>query len=167
MSQCSHVYNYTCACLVLFDKIAILSLCVFCGVGASAAYAYIKYGEWGDSGKEKCTNTLVAHCPAFCSEVGEDRSGSEGVVAMLRETLSQEKKMRLCSREKVVLDGHFPDDVEHHSKEASSDVFTVQRGLTYPFEFIDYGACFYRKYFYEKGVFHFSFSLCVHVCVWG
>ena len=118
--------------------------------GASAAYAYTHYGESGEE-RGKCFNTLVAHCPPFCTEVGEERSGPEGVVSLLRDTLSQDKKMRLCSREKVVLDGHFPDDVD--SREASWNVFTVQTGLTYPFEFIDYGACYYRRFFYEKGVY--------------
>ena len=122
--------------------------------GASAAYAYTHYGESAEE-RGNCFNTLVAHCPPFCTEVGEDRSGPEGVVSLVRDTLSQEKKMRLCSREKVVLDGHFPDDVD--SKETTSNVFTVQSGLTYPFEFIDYGACYYRKYFYERGK-------CISVC---
>lgn len=131
--------------------------------GASAAYAFAQYGEGGEWTREKFSNTLVASCPAFCTEVGEDWSKPEGVIALLRETLSQEKRMRLCSRERAVLDGHFPDAEEHQSKGSKSDVFTVQTGLTYPFEFIDYGACYYRKFFYEKGVCSYMY-VCMHVC---
>lgn len=95
-------------------------------------------------------NELVAVCPAFRNEIGErgDWFVSQGIITKLRESLSHEKRLRVCSREKIVLDGEFD---ESSNGPISVDTFTVQSGLTFPLEFIDYGACYYRNYFYDKG----------------
>lgn len=94
-------------------------------------------------------NELVAVCPAFRNEIGGgDWLLPQDVIAKLRDTLSQEKRLRLCSREKIVLDGEFD---EASNGPINGDTFTVQSGLTFPLEFIDYGACYYRNYFYDKG----------------
>lgn len=116
--------------------------------GASAASVLSQDGPFN---WEKHSNTLVAACPAFCTEVGEKWTGTEGQVFKLRETLSQEKRLRLCSRERVVLDGRVPPMDGDQYQNATPDVFTVQSGLTYPFEFFDYGACYYRNFFFDKG----------------
>lgn len=94
-------------------------------------------------------NNLVAPCPAFKNEIGNDCLPEGSIVAHLRNVLSLEKKMRLCSRERVVLDGPFA--TEDSEVAIKTDVFTVQSGLTFPLEFIDYGACYYRNYFFDKG----------------
>ena len=62
--------------------------------------------------------------------------------------------MRLCSRERVVLDGMFQsrDEISENQGTGSvGEVFTIQTGLTFPMEFIDFGACYYRKFFFDKG----------------
>ena len=101
--------------------------------------------QGGDIGNE-----LVAVCPAFRNEIGErgDWLLPQDIITKLRGSLSHEKRLRLCSREKIVLDGEFD---ESSNGPISVDTFTVQSGLTFPLEYIDYGACYYRNYFYDKG----------------
>ena len=76
--------------------------------------------------------------------------------------------MRLCSRERVVLDGVFPskDEVlENQGGGSAGEVFTIQTGLTFPMEFIDFGACYYRKFFFEKG--QYCLIVCLSSCVFS
>lgn len=104
-------------------------------------------------------NELVALCPSFTNEIGGDWS-RDTVISKLRDALSDDKKLRLYSRERVVLDGHLlsteSSEMDSTSTIAAANnndaIFTVQSGLTFPLEFIDYGACYYRHHFYDKGI---------------
>jgi hypothetical protein len=95
-------------------------------------------------------NDLVAVCPAFTNEIGNERDvhvTEDNIILKFRESLSQDKKMRLYSRERVVFDGYFVND---DCQTKPSDVFTVQSGSIFPLEYIDFGACYYRNHFYNK-----------------
>lgn len=96
-------------------------------------------------------NELVASCPAFKIEIGDDWLAAGSPTLQLRDGLSQDKKMRLNSREKVILDGMLTVRDLNKMDRSSSQVFTVQSGLRFPLEYIDHGACYYRHYFFEKG----------------
>ena len=103
-------------------------------------------------------NDLVASCPAFKNEVGGDSDWLEDgnrAIVMIRESLSHEKQKRVGSRERLVLDGEIPTKDTMHTKGAMSrqaiEIFQPQLGMHYPFEFIDYGASYYRNYFLGTG----------------
>ena len=123
--------------------------------GASAAVLTTDIVEGGDlnSNEAEVGNDLVAVCPAFKNEIGSEKQNEDNVIERFRCSMSQDKKMRLYSRERVVLDSYFCEDCEKHEEidEDGSDIFTIQSGNTYPIEFVDFGACYYRNYFYNKG----------------
>lgn len=120
--------------------------------GASAALLTADGGgeDLSNGSELEVENNLVAVCPAFKNEIGGDTLHEGNVIERLRPSLSQDKKMRLCSRERAVLDGYFEDSNEYSEGEAS-EVFTIQAGNTFPIEFVDFGACYYRNYFVNKG----------------
>ncbi len=112
--------------------------------GASAAQVVVNGDE--PNLKEETSNSLVAPCPSFTNEVGSSWLPKDSPLLKLKDILSQEKKMRIYSREWAVLDGDFDNNCTE-----TSQVFTVQSGMTYPLEYIDYGACYFRNHFYGKG----------------
>ena len=120
--------------------------------GASAAILNQIEVNGDSSNLEETGNSLVAPCPSFTNEVGSSWLPKDSPLLKLREILSQEKKMRIYSRECAVLDGDFVAASDSNNGGAEiSQVFTVQSGITYPLEYIDYGACYYRNHFYGKG----------------
>lgn len=129
--------------------------------GASAAhYEEVHIGD----GR---ANDLVARCPAFRNEVGgmRDWMRTEGdVVLSLREGLSHEKKKRVGMRGNLVLNGELPSKELFQQKGPMSDqvnkILQKQTGIYYPFEFIDYGASFYRHYFLGQGTYATAVCVC-------
>ena len=119
--------------------------------GASAANLLSLEAAAAQELSPETGNDLVAPCPAFKIETGGDWLPKDSIILQLKEGLSQEKKMRLNSREKVVLDGILSSQDMKNQDRPSGQVFTVQSGLKFPLEFIDHGACYYRHYFFEKG----------------
>ncbi len=120
--------------------------------GASAAHS-----DSDTSEKTGLYNTLVSACPAFTNEIGGDSDWlvSGNPILMLRESLSTDKQRRVGSREKMILDGEVPFKSMVHSRgpmnRQVSDVFLPKTGISYPFEFIDFGASYYRNYFLHNG----------------
>lgn len=127
--------------------------------GASAALLTVGDESNGDNNvldeASEVGNDLVAVCPAFKNEIGGGDWLQDNVISKLRDYLSQDKKLRLCSRESVVMDGEFRESSNDKPVTTTTTeyngIFTVQSGLTFPLEFIDHGACYYRQYFYDKG----------------
>ena len=103
------------------------------------------------------SNELVASCPSFRNEIGGDSECSEAgsSVMSLRGSLSHEKQKRVGTREKMVLDGELPVKELIQSRGAmsrqASSVFEPYSGVHFPFEYIDYGATYYRNYFMGQG----------------
>lgn len=127
--------------------------------GASAAH------EGGV--EDGISNTLVAPCAAFTNEIGGDSDwlSSGNPVLLLRDCLSIDKQRRVGSRERMILDGEVPLKSMMHSRgpmnKQVSYVLLPKTGLSYPFEFIDYGASYYRNYFLEHG----EYNLYVYVII--
>ena len=116
--------------------------------GASAAHC-----ETSSSG-DSVGNDLVAACPAFRNEVGGDEFAPGGTLEKLRKSLSHDKKKRVGTRMNMVLDGGISDKDSQNVQGTSyqtTNLFQRQAGIYHPFEFIDYGACYYRNHFNERG----------------
>lgn len=121
--------------------------------GASAAAS-------ADNGlTEDSSNELVASCPAFKTDIGSDHrdNGGRDFLYKFREHLSYDKRKRLCTREKLLFDGQVPV-VEPMISETkmlrhTTEVLYSKSGIHYPFEFIDYGASYYRNYFLHEGMY--------------
>ena len=120
--------------------------------GASAAHDH--------NNKETCEdvcNSLIAGCPAFKNEIGGDNDwlAQDSPVLLLRNHMSHDKQKRLGSREKLIVDGEIPlkDIVQSRGPMSHqvSEVLQPQAGIHYRFEFLDYGASFYRNYFLGQG----------------
>lgn len=121
--------------------------------GASAAHGSTDPTPFAD-GQE---NALVACCPAFTNEVGGDSDWLSigNPVLIVREGLSIDKQRRIGSRERMILDGELPlkgmlQNRGPMSRQVS-DVLLPKTGISYPFEFIDFGASYYRNYFLPHG----------------
>ena len=106
---------------------------------------------------EDDSNELVASCPAFKTDIGGDHDviGEREFVGEFKEHLSYDKRKRLCTREKLIFDGEIPL-IEPMISEAKNmrltkEVLCAKSGIHYPFEFIDYGASYYRNYFLHEG----------------
>lgn len=116
--------------------------------GASAAHC--ETGDFGDS----VANDLVASCPAFRNEIGGDEFVPGGTMDKLRKSLSHDKNKRVGTRMNMILDGDIPNRDAQNVQGMDSQTATLfqrQAGIYHPFEFIDYGACYYRNHFYEHG----------------
>lgn len=116
--------------------------------GASAAH--YETGDFGDT----VSNDLVASCPAFRNEIGGDEFVHGGAMDKLRKSLSHDKNKRVGTRMNMVLDGDIPNkDLQNLQSMGFHTVALFQRqaGIYHPFEFIDYGACYYRNHFYDQG----------------
>jgi len=124
--------------------------------GASAAHGEDDGQGSSDIGS---SGSLVAPCPAFTNELGGDSDWLTpgNPVLLLRDCLSIDKQRRIGSREKMILDGDLPLKALILTRGAMnrqvSQFFLPRTGLNYPFEFIDYGASYYRNYFLEHGEF--------------
>lgn len=122
--------------------------------GASAAHGS---GENVPPEKAGQSNTLVACCAAFTNEIGGDSDwlNKGNPVLLLREALSVDKQRRIGSRERLILDGELPLKSMVQSRgpmnRQVSDVLLPKTGISYPFEFIDFGASYYRNYFLLNG----------------
>ena len=131
--------------------------------GASAAHSDSDGQGSSDVGS---SNSLVASCPAFTNEQGGDSDwlSSGNPILLIRDCLSIDKQRRIGSRERMILDGDLPLKTHILTRgpmnRQVSQFFLPRTGLNYPFEFIDYGASYYRNYFLEHGEF-----VCVCVCV--
>jgi hypothetical protein len=108
---------------------------------------------------EDDSNELVASCPAFKTDIGDDHDmiGERDFIGKLKEYLSYDKRKRLRTREKLIFDGEIPL-MEPMISEAKNmrfakEVLDARSGIHYPFEFIDYGASYYRNYFLYEGEF--------------
>lgn len=120
--------------------------------GASAAHSTC------ESNPDTCQdlfNPLIASCPAFKNEIGGDQDwlNKNSPIILYRGNLSHDKQKRLCSREKLVMDGELPSKnfVRGSSSQQVSEVLQPQTGIHFRFEFLDYGASYYRNYFLGQG----------------
>ena len=104
------------------------------------------------------SNDLVASCPAFKTDIGGDDSvnGERDFLYRLKEHLSYDKQKRLCTREKLLFDGKIPIMEpmisETKSLRHTTEILHAKPAIHYPFEFIDYGASYYRNYFLHEGM---------------
>ena len=100
------------------------------------------------------SNELVASCPSFRNEIGGDADWTDegSTMLTLRDCLNHEKQKRVGTREIMVLDGETHGNEGHApvNRQASS-VFEPYSGVHFPFEYIDYGATYYRNYFMGQG----------------
>ena len=117
--------------------------------GASAA------ASANDGLTEDSSNELVASCPAFKTDIGNDHIVN-GVLCRFKERLSYDKQKRLCTREKLLFDGDIPIVEplisETKSLRHTTEILHAKSGIHYPFEFIDYGASYYRNCFLHEGM---------------
>lgn len=137
--------------------------------GASAAH-----GEGDSEEKPGSSNTLLMCCPAFTNEIGGDLDwlSNGNPVLMLRESLSVDKQRRVGSRERMILDGEIPLKEKVQARgpmnRQVSNVLLPKTGISYPLEFIDFGASYYRNYFLQEGeCCHCSIARYVCVCSFG
>ena len=126
--------------------------------GASAAHVGVAPQE---AGLETLENDLVAVCPAFRNEVGGDADwagtgDTANPLLSLRKSLSHDKQKRVCSRAKMLLEGSIPSkEIMEQKSPMDRQVLQIlqpQSSIQFPFEFIDYGALFYRNHFYQQGM---------------
>ena len=133
--------------------------------GASAAH-----GDSISTENAGHSNTLVSCCPAFTNEVGGDGDwlSSGNPILLLRESLSVDKQRRVGSRERMILDGELPLKsmvlLRGPMNRQVSQVLLPMTGMSYPFEFIDYGASYYRNYFLHLG--ESELCTCACACTW-
>lgn len=138
--------------------------------GASAAHSVSDNGSVVVE-NTGLSNTLVSCCPAFTNEVGGDGDwlNSGNPILLLRDSLSVDKQRRVGSRERMILDGELPLKsmvlVRGPMNRQVSQVLLPMTGMSYPFEFIDYGASYYRNYFLHLGECHVCVCVCSRVCV--
>lgn len=129
--------------------------------GASAALAQ-------ESATEDVSNALIATCPAFRNEIGGDFDHLSHDLMTFRESLSHDKQKRIGSREKILLDGEVPlkEVVQNRGPMslAITEVLQMQTGMNFPFEYIDYGASYYRNYFLGQGELLVSVCVCFCLC---
>ena len=141
--------------------------------GASAAHT--SSSETAGCNVETRENDLVASCPAFRNEVGGDYdwadvSDKDNPLLKLRGSLSLDKQKRVGSRAKMILEGSVPSkDIMQHKSAMGRQMKIVlqqQTSVQCPFEFIDYGALYYRNHFYQQGTVY-TCSVCslVALCV--
>ena len=125
--------------------------------GASAAHVGVTPQE---AGVETLENGLVALCPAFRNEIGGDAdwagtSDTANPLLSLRKSLSHDKQKRVCSRAKMLLEGSIPSkEIMEQKSPMDRQVLQIlqpQSSIQFPFEYIDYGALFYRNHFYQQG----------------
>lgn len=120
--------------------------------GASAAHEDSGHGTDGGM-----SNTLIASCAAFTNEVGGDSDwlASGNPALLVRSCLSVDKQRRVSSRERMILDGEVPLKSTVQSRgplnKQVGQVLLPKTGMSYPLEFIDYGASYYRNYFLDHG----------------
>lgn len=120
--------------------------------GASAAR-----GEPGAVENGGMSNTLVSACPAFTNEVGGDTDwlSAGNPIQSLRDSLSIDKQRRVGSRERMIMDGEIPLKITVQTRgpmsKQVSEVLLPKTGISYPLEFIDFGASYYRNYFLQQG----------------
>lgn len=120
--------------------------------GASAAAQ-----ENSDNTSEDISNKLIAPCPTFKNEIGgdDDWLAEESPALILRAQLSHDKEKRIGSRQRLILDGDIPLKELVQSRgpmnQQVSDVLQEQKGIHFPFEFLDSGASYYRHYFLGQG----------------
>ena len=106
---------------------------------------------------EDDSNELVASCPTFKTDIGGDHDmiGEREFIGKFKENLSYDKRKRLCTREKLIFDGEIPlmepMISEAKNTRVTKDILCAKSGVHYPFEFIDYGASYYRNYFLHEG----------------
>lgn len=128
--------------------------------GASAAHGS---EDTGLTEKMGISNNLVSCCPAFTNEIGGDGDwlSPGNPVLQLRDSLSVDKQRRVGSRERMILDGEVPLKTMVQARgpmsRQVSGILIPKTGLSYPFEFIDFGASYYRNYFLQNG------ECCVYV----
>lgn len=121
--------------------------------GASAAHSNTEEPMNSDG----ASNSLVSSCPAFTNEVGGDKDwlSMDDPLLLLKESLSVDKQRRIGTRERMILDGDIPlkSMVQNRGpmNRQVSEVLQRKTGISYPFEFIDYGASYYRNYFLSNG----------------
>ena len=141
--------------------------------GASAAHVGIAPLE-GDL--ETMENDLVALCPAFRNEVGGDSDwagasteNKDNQLLTLRGSLSHDKQKRVGSRAKMLLEGTIPSkEIMEHKSPMDRQVLQIlqpQSSVQFPFEFIDYGALYYRNHFYQQGTTHIHTCTYIQVCM--
>ncbi len=107
--------------------------------------------------KKGSSNALISYCTAFTNEIGGDGDWMEpgNPILILKEGLSVDKQRRVGSREKMIVDGEIPLKsmliTRGPMNKQVSIVLSPKTGLNYPFEFIDFGATYYRNYFLQQG----------------
>lgn len=122
--------------------------------GASAAH---KNNEMDTTENGGISNNLVSSCPSFTNEVGGDNDwlSRDSAILLLKDSLSFDKQRRVGSREHMILDGEVPLKSMVHVRgpmnKQVSDMLLPKPGISYPFEFIDFGASYYRNYFLQHG----------------
>lgn len=123
--------------------------------GASAAHIGVTPQ---DCEVETLENSLVAICPAFRNEIGGDSdwagvqdNNNKNPLLSLRGSLSHDKQKRVGSRAKMLLEGSIPSDTKKPSEPQVLQILQPQSSIQFPFEFIDFGALYYRNHFYQQG----------------
>lgn len=123
--------------------------------GASAAHIGVAPQ---DCEVETLENDLVAICPAFRNEIGGDSdwagvqdNNNRNPLLSLRGSLSHDKQKRVGSRAKMLLEGSIPSDIKKPSEPQVLQILQPQSSIQFPFEFIDFGALYYRNHFYQQG----------------
>lgn len=124
--------------------------------GASAAHQE-DTAESSVGNGTSLTNPLISCCTAFTNEIGGDADwlSPGNPVLMLRDSLSIDKQRRVGSRERMIMDGEIPLKSMVHMRgpmsKQVSEVLLPKTGISYPLEFIDFGASYYRNYFLQHG----------------
>ena len=128
--------------------------------GASAA------ASANDGVIEDSSNELVASCPAFKTDIGDEHhmNGERNFLYNFKEHLSYDKQKRLCTREKLLFDGEIPivEPMISDTKNLrhTTEILHAKSGIHYPFEYIDYGASYYSNYFLHEGMWLVGFVVC-------
>ena len=129
--------------------------------GASAAHLHMDVESAGVDERE---NQLLSACPAFRNELGghvdwagmgNGEGDTDSPLLAIRASLSLDKQKRVGSRAKMLLEGTIPSkEIMEHKSPMSRHALQIlqqQSNVQFPFEFIDYGALYYRNHFYQQG----------------
>ena len=116
------------------------------------------------AGVEERENQLLSVCPAFRNELGghvdwagmgNGEGDADSPLLAIRASLSLDKQKRVGSRAKMLLEGTIPSkEIMEHKSPMSRHALQIlqqQSNVQFPFEFMDYGALYYRNHFYQQG----------------
>ena len=121
--------------------------------GSGASAVHLSSTDESQLSSSDVSNDLVATCPLFRNEIDGNWMMDSKPVSFLQNTLSHDKQKRVCTREKLLLDGVAKTANSQNVARAwqGGSIFQPQSGIQYPLEFIDYGATYYRDFFLDYG----------------